>query len=68
MRIQNSIFSNELWPDMARSGLGFVGFAGEYTMSGYIKKRFDGFKDDPNKIGIFSGKWILQTIENFGTR
>jgi len=64
----NTAWDNLTGPDLARSGLGFVGFAGEYTMSGYIKKRFDGFKDDPNKIGIFSGKWILQTVQNFGTR
>jgi hypothetical protein len=48
--------------------MGFVGFAGEYTISGFIKKRFDGFKDDPNKIGIFSGKWFEQTITNFNYR
>jgi len=65
---ENTSWRNEFGPDLARSGIGFVGFAGEYTMSGYIKKRFDGFKDDPNKIGIFSGKWLEQTIDNFGTR
>lgn len=64
----NKVWRNKFWPDMARSGLGFVGFAGEYTMSGFIKKRFNGFKDDPTKIGIFSGKWFEQTIVNFGTR
>jgi RHS repeat-associated protein len=64
----NTSWDNLTGPDLARSGLGFVGFAGEYTLSGFIKKRFDGFKDDPNKIAIFSGKWLEQTIVNFSKR
>lgn len=64
----NTAWDNLTGPDLARSGLGFFGFAGEYTLSGFIKKRFDGFKDDPNKRAIFTLKWLEQTIINFATR
>jgi len=57
---ENTIFNNSL-----KSVIGGTAFSLEYVIGGKIKAIDKDFKNDPNKVTIYSGKWFEQTLFNF---